>query len=331
MMHSDKKTELLKVENLSVGFARGHSQIPVVHGVSFCVHYGETVALVGESGCGKSVTALALARLHASPPVVYSSGSIQFCGRDTLSMSPHELRSLRSQGIAYIFQDPATALNPVYRIGFQLVELLQGTRNQRREHAAHLLDKVGLASPSACLDAYPHELSGGMQQRVVIAMALARRPKLVVADEPTTALDVTIQAQIMALLNDLQKEFKMAILLITHNLGIVAELAHRLHIMYAGMLVETGPTERLLQHPAHPYTEALLKAVPRLDSGSERWVGIPGNVPSIDDRLPGCPFAPRCNRVQPRCRQTQPPILCVPGGEGHHVRCYDPVLEGDHV
>jgi len=318
---------VLDVRELTIGFHAEGGRVDVVRDVSFSIAEHETVALVGESGCGKSVTALSLARLIPSPPVSYPSGAIRFRGVDTLAMTRRELRTLRGSGIGYVFQDPATALNPVFRVGFQLEELLQGGRRQRREQAAALLERVGLPSPLACLDAYPFELSGGMQQRVVIAMAVARRPGLLVADEPTTALDVTIQAQILALLKRLQQEFGMAVLLITHNLGLVAEAAHRVNVMYAGMLVEGGEAETVLTRPAHPYTRGLLDVVPRLETSGGRLIGIPGTVPVAGRLPPGCPFAARCQRADAHCRATVPGVDAVPGGAEHRVRCFHPLRE----
>ncbi len=325
--HALPSQPVLDVRDLTIGFRAEKGRVDVVRDVSFSIAEHETVALVGESGCGKSVTALSLARLIPSPPVSYPTGSIRFRGVDTLGMKPRALRELRGGGIGYVFQDPATALNPVFRIGFQLEELLQGGRRQRREQAVAMLDRVGLPSPQACLDAYPHELSGGMQQRVVIAMAVARRPGLLVADEPTTALDVTIQAQILALLKCLQQQFGMAVLLITHNLGLVAEAAHRVHVMYAGMLVEGGDAETVLTRPAHPYTRGLLDVVPRLEKAAGRLVGIPGTVPVAERLPPGCPFADRCRRADAHCRTTVPGMESVSGGAGHRARCFHPLRE----
>jgi len=319
---------LLEVHHLTIGFHGDTGRTDVVRDFSLSIGAGETAALVGESGCGKSVTALSLARLIPSPPVSYPSGTIRFQGADTLAMTPRELRALRGRGIAYVFQDPATALNPVFRIGFQMNELLDGDRQQRRARAVELLGHVGLPSPAACLNAYPHELSGGMQQRVVIAMAAARRPGLLVADEPTTALDVTIQAQILALLKRLQREFGMAVLLITHNLGLVADVAHRVHVMYAGTLVESGDAETVLTRPAHPYTRGLLNVVPRLTRTDGRLTGIPGTVPAAGHLPPGCPFAARCPRADLRCHQHMPDDIPGAGDPEHRVRCFYPLIEG---
>ena len=331
MQDTDARELLLEVRNLTIRFRDDDGWTDVVRDIGFSIRAGETAALVGESGCGKSVTALSLARLIPSPPVSYPSGSIRFRGVDTLTMTPRDLHTLRGRGISYVFQDPATALNPVFRIGFQMAELLDGDRQQRRMRATALLDHVGLPSPAACLDAYPHELSGGMQQRVVIAMAIAHQPGLLVADEPTTALDVTIQAQILTLLKRLQREFGMAVLLITHNLGLVADVAHRVHVMYAGSLVESGDAGTVLTRPAHPYTRGLLSVVPRLERTAGRLAGIPGTVPAAGSLPPGCPFAPRCPRADSLCRVAMPADSPVDGNPSHHVRCVHPLNPGTAI
>jgi len=312
---------LLTVDQLSVFFRTRTEPVRAVNGVSFTVAPGETVALVGESGCGKSVTALALTRLVAAPGYV-AGGTIRLAGRDVLAMDQERLRQMRGAEIAYIFQEPATSLNPVFRVGWQIAEALHLHRRDIavREEVVSLLNRVGLPDPERRLSAYPHELSGGMQQRVMIAMALACRPSLLVADEPTTALDVTIQAQILDLLVRLQGELGMAILLITHNLGLVAGVARRVNVMYAGRIVERGPVEKILGQSAHPYTRGLMAAVPRLSGGKARMVGIPGNVPN-PARLPsGCPFHPRCPNAQPLCGQRDPIETII--SEDHRVRCH---------
>ncbi len=325
----ETESALLEVRGLTVCFHTDDGPLEVVHDAGFAIGRRETAALVGESGCGKSVTAHSLARLIPSPPVFYPAGEVLFEGVNTLTMSRRELRTLRGGGIAYVFQDPSMALNPVLRVGFQIGESLRGDRRSRREGAARLLALVGLPSPVASLDAYPHELSGGQQQRVVIAMALTRQPALLVADEPTTALDVMIQAQILALLKTLQVKFGMSVLLITHNLGLVAAFAHRVNVMYAGCLVERGETTTVLRCPAHPYTRGLLDVVPRLSRPAGRLRGIPGTVPSTLDRPAGCPFAPRCARVGDRCRIALPSETRANEDPGHRVRCYHPLKEGE--
>ncbi|MFA5044100.1 MAG: ABC transporter ATP-binding protein [Kiritimatiellia bacterium] len=312
---------LLTVDQLSVFFRTRMEPVRAVNGVSFSVAPGETVALVGESGCGKSVTALALTRLVAVPGYV-AGGSISFAGRDVLAMEPERLRRMRGAEIAYIFQEPAASLNPVFRIGWQIGEAIRLHRKDVavRDEVVSLLKRVGLPDPERRLNAYPHELSGGMQQRVMIAMALACHPSLLVADEPTTALDVTIQAQILDLLVSLQAELGMAILLITHNLGLVAGVARWVNVMYAGRIVERGPVETILSRPAHPYTRGLMAAVPRLSGGKTRMAGIPGAVPN-PARLPsGCPFHPRCPKAQELCHHVDPLETIVT--EDHRVRCH---------
>lgn len=318
---------LLDVRNLTVGFRSSKEDIVVVRNISFSVNEGETVALVGESGCGKSVTALSLAQLLPST-AYYPSGNITLEGKEILKLSGAKLREIRGRKIAYVFQDPGTALNPVFKIGFQLMEAINASKKESRKEALRLLSLVGLPDAESCINAYPHELSGGMQQRIVIAMALACRPKLLVADEPTTALDVTIQAQILDLLKSLQKEFKMAVLMITHNLGLVADVAHRINVMYAGNLVESGRVEDVLTTPAHPYTKGLLDAVPSLEATQDgkEMRGIDGSVPMPEQLPQGCPFAPRCNRAEARCHKEMPNIETINDENQHSARCFSTLL-----
>src|SRR6185436_7073370 len=279
-------------------------------GVSLTIDPGETVCLVGESGSGKSLTALSIARLVPTPPARYLAGEILLEGRDVLKMAPRELRGIRGGVVSYVFQDPATSLNPVFRVGNQIMESLKLHRPESatREEVLRLLKLVGIPAPETRCRNYPHEMSGGMQQRIMIAMALASQPKLLVADEPTTALDVTIQAQIIDLLRELKQQLGMAILLITHNLGIVGDIADRLAVMYAGQIIETAPAPRLLKEPLHPYTRALVESVPRLAAGHERLVTIPGAVPKPGAFPDGCRFHPRCPQAQPDCA-IQAPLL----------------------
>jgi oligopeptide/dipeptide ABC transporter ATP-binding protein len=312
---------LLDVRDLRVSFFTDEGEVRAVDGVSFSIHKGETLALVGESGCGKSVTALALAKLVATPPGVYKGGEILLEGEDVLQMPKDRLRRIRGAKISYIFQEPATSLNPVFRIGFQIKEVLQIHRPDvaTSDEVVRLLRLVRIPDPERRMRDYPHQLSGGMQQRVMIAMALAGNPALLVADEPTTALDVTIQAQILDLLKDLKKQIGMSILLITHNLGIVSDLADHVCVMYAGRVVEQSPATELLNKPLHPYTSALIRSIPRLGSRAERLQSIPGNVPNAA-RLPaGCKFAPRCDRAQPDCTRDPEPDLVATAGR--QVRC----------
>jgi oligopeptide/dipeptide ABC transporter ATP-binding protein len=315
--------KLVEVEELQVQFFGGAHPVRAVDGVSFDIAEGETVALVGESGCGKSVTAMALAKLVPQPPGLYAGGRVLFGGRNVLAMSERELRELRGREISYIFQEPGSALNPVFTIGYQIEEAikLHRPRADSRAEALELMRLVGIPEPEQRLRAYPHSLSGGQQQRVMIAMAIACRPKLLVADEPTTALDVTIQAQILDLLRDLQKRLGMAMLLITHNLGLVAESAHRVFVMYAGRMVESGAAPDVLTTPRHPYTRALLEAVPRLDGAEGRLKAIEGNVPNPAELPSGCKFHPRCPYVRERCRVEEPAWEFAPA-EGRGVRCF---------
>jgi len=312
---------LVVVENLQVHFFGGEHPIRAVDGVSFDIAEGETVALVGESGCGKSVTAMSLARLVPQPPGRCAGGRVLFGGRDVLAMNEHELRSLRGREISYIFQEPGSALNPVFTIGWQITEAIKLHRPDAdaRAEALEMMRLVGIPEPEQRLRSYPHELSGGQQQRVMIAMALACRPKLLVADEPTTALDVTIQAQILDLLRDLQKQLGMAMLLITHNLGLVAETAHRVNVMYAGRMVESGEATAVLATPRHPYTRALLEAVPKLAGAEGRLKAIEGNVPNPAELPSGCKFHPRCTFVRERCHAEEPAWeVC----DGRGTRCF---------
>ncbi len=366
---------LLEIKNLKMDFGSGGEALRAVDGVSLAIGVGETVCLVGESGCGKTVTALSIARLVPAPPANYIGGEILLNGRDVLKMSNGELRNIRGGVVSYVFQEPGASLNPVFRIGNQIKESLKlhkpeklcpltpalspfgGEREKNQgpsddlpsprpsgEKVAkgrmrgfdlrklfglfkktsdaeiiRLLKLVGIPAPESRIKNYPFEMSGGMQQRVMIAMALASEPKLLVADEPTTALDVTIQAQILELLHDLKQRLGMAILLITHNLGIVGDMADRVAVMYAGQVIELAPAKELLRRPLHPYTKALMNAVPKLAGGANRLSAIPGNVPRIGSFPPGCRFAPRCPIAKPECSQKIPELLEVE--PGRFVRC----------
>ncbi len=312
---------LLSIRDLQLDFRSADSWSRVVDGVSLTIQAGETLALVGESGCGKSVTALSITRLLPTPPARYVGGSIQVQGREVLTASGAELRSLRGGVVSYVFQEPGASLNPVFRVGSQIREALQLHQPSRASDAEviRLLKLVGIPAPETRIRDYPHQMSGGMQQRIMIAMALASEPKLLVADEPTTALDVTIQAQILELLLDLKKRLGMAILLITHNLGIVGDLADRVAVMYAGQVVEEAPARQLLRQPRHPYTRALMESVPELGHPAERLRSIPGMVPPPGQWPAGCRFAPRCPVAKPEC-SLQAPALDDTGGS-HLVRC----------
>ncbi len=308
---------LLEIDNLHIHFGA----TPAVTAVSLSLEPGRTLCLVGESGCGKSVTALSIARLLPTPPASYPAGHIRVDQRDVLSLPAPELRALRGGTIAYVFQEPGASLNPVMRVGRQIRESLQLHRPARANdtEVIHLLRLVGIPAPENRARDYPHQLSGGMQQRIMIAMALASEPRLLIADEPTTALDVTIQAQILELLRDLQQTLEMAILLITHNLGIVADFADHVAVMYAGEIVEQGPAALLLANPLHPYTRALIASVPELGRTATRLRGIPGRVPGPGQWPAGCRFSDRCDIVQPTCHMHRPEL--APAGQDRHVRC----------
>jgi oligopeptide/dipeptide ABC transporter ATP-binding protein len=310
----------LSVQDLSVHFGPPTAPVRAVNRVSFEVGRGEAVGLVGESGCGKSLTALSLGRLLPEPQARWVGGLIRMDGHDVMSLSESELRRWRGRRLAYVFQEPSSALNPVLTLDRQIREVLRLHRPDAdtAEEVERLLDRVGLSDARRVRLSYPHQLSGGMQQRAVLAMALAGQPDLLIADEPTTALDVTVQAQIMALLSTLQRETGMALLLITHNLGLVARATHRLYVMYAGRMVEQGPTLDVLRHPAHPYTQALLRAVPRLRAGGV-LEGIPGSVPHGSEWPTGCAFHPRCNRRREPCASVDPDWSVV--NELHQARC----------
>ncbi|MGD1086633.1 MAG: ABC transporter ATP-binding protein [Verrucomicrobiota bacterium] len=319
---------LLEIKDLKVDFGKGASAARAVDGLSLTMAAGETVCLVGESGCGKTVTALSIARLVPSPPARYAGGEILLNGRDTLKMSPRELRQIRGGVVGYVFQDPGASLNPIIRVGNQIQESLRLHKEPGKQPRADKADVsevirwlklVGIPAPQSRVRNYPFEISGGMQQRVMIAMALAGEPKLLVADEPTTALDVTIQAQILDLLRDLKERLGMAILLITHNLGIVGDMADRVAVMYAGQIVELSPARELLRRPLHPYTRALMNSVPKLRGGAGRLPAIPGGVPRIGSFPPGCRFAPRCPIARPECSQKIPDLPEVE--PGRWVRC----------
>ena len=323
MIRPDGHAPLLAVEDLRVVFDTEEGVIPAVDGVSFSIDHGETLALVGESGCGKSVTALSIARLVPEPPGRVAGGRILLAGQNILDLTPRQLQAIRGAKVAYVFQEPAAALNPVFRIGVQIGEAVQLHRRLRggavREEVLRLLQLVGIPAPAERIDDYPHQLSGGMQQRVVIAMALASQPSLLVADEPTTALDVTIQAQILELLQELQQRLGMAVLLISHNLGVVSDVADRLAVMYAGRIVEEGPVARILDAPAHPYTRGLLDSIPRLGQEADRLPAIGGTVPDPLALPAGCKFEPRCPIARADCRAAEPGL--EPIGDERRVRC----------
>ncbi len=326
---------LLRVEHLTTAFHTDRGTLRAVDDVSFSLKKGETLAVVGESGCGKSVTALSIMRLIPSPPGRIESGKIDFLGKELTSLPEPEMRKVRGDKISMIFQEPMTSLNPVYSVGAQIVEAIRihrkVSRRAARERALKMLDLVGIPSPAERIDAYPHQLSGGMRQRVMIAMALSCEPELLIADEPTTALDVTIQAQILDLLRRLQEELGMSILFITHDLGVVAEFANDVVVMYAGRVVETGSVRSIFADPLHPYTQGLLASVPPMDSS--RSDGKPRRLPTIDGVVPdlahlpkGCRFADRCalhasgSIDADRCTSEEPRFTAREDGRG--ARCH---------
>jgi oligopeptide/dipeptide ABC transporter ATP-binding protein len=314
---------VLEVQGLATSFPLERGRVAVVDGVDLALARGETLALVGESGCGKSVTALSILRLVPKPGRV-ERGRVRLGGREIQHLPVPEMRRVRGREISMIFQEPQTSLNPVVRVGAQVVEGIRlherGSRGAARARARELFERVRIPDPAARLDAYPHELSGGLRQRVMIAMALAARPHVLVADEPTTGLDVTIQAQILELLRELQRELGMAILLITHDLGVVNELADRVAVMYAGRIVEEGTRGEVLAHARHPYTQALLRSIPALAQRGARLAEIPGTVPSPGDWPAGCRFAPRCPRAMEACREREPEATRL--SPTHVARCF---------
>jgi peptide/nickel transport system ATP-binding protein len=331
---------LLRIRDLKTYFVTEHGAgtARAVDGVSFDLYPGETLGVVGESGCGKTVTSLSILRLVPEPPGHIRPGSfIEFDGRNLLALQPKELRAIRGNRIAMIFQEPMTSLNPVLTIGDQVAEAAvvheNLSRSAARARAIDMLRQVGIPDPDQRVDDYPHQLSGGMRQRVMIAMALICHPQILIADEPTTALDVTIQAQILELLGQLQQQLGMAVLLITHDLGVVAGTADRVLVMYAGQVVETASTGDLFAQPLHPYTEGLLASIPRIDRPRDRLHSIPGSVPAATAWPAGCRFHPRCPYAWEKCRTEEPPLLEA-GAPGHAARCWlvtEPARRGPHL
>mgnify|MGYP006279197157 FL=1 len=317
------KDTLLLVEDLRVHF-RGHDHVArAVDGVSFDVHTGETVCLVGESGCGKTVTALAILGLVPIPPGVIASGKIRLRDTNLLTLTEEALQNIRGNQISMVFQEPLTALNPVFTIGDQIMEAIQVhekvPENERRRRCIGLLTDVGIPSPEARLKDYPHQLSGGQRQRVMVAMALACHPALIIADEPTTALDVTVQAQILNLMKSIQHASAMSVLYITHDLGVVSTVADRVYVMYAGLIVEQGTRDQVFQHPRHPYTRGLLASLPSRSKRGKRLYSIPGSVPNPAFKPKGCPFHPRCSAALAECAMDFPGMCDY--GHGHLSRC----------
>ena len=327
IMIQDNSVPLLEVKNLVVDFAIEKGSVRALSGISFSVRKGETIGLVGESGCGKSVSAMSIMRLLPQPHGKIAEGEILFNGEDIVKMKPKRLHELRGHRIGMIFQEPMTALNPVLRVGQQIEESFllhfpEMNSAQRRARALELMQKVGIPEPEKRLDVYPHQLSGGMRQRVMIAMALACEPDLLIADEPTTALDVTIQAQILELIKKLQRENGMAVIFITHDLGVVANFCDRVAVMYAGRIVEEAPVADLFKSPAHPYSRGLMKSIPLLTHPQKTRLDIiKGQVPALADMPKGCRFANRCPHATSQCESTPPPEEQV--SPNHRVACFE--------
>jgi oligopeptide/dipeptide ABC transporter ATP-binding protein len=324
---SDMTNALLQVHNLHTYFETDEGLVQAVNGIDFNIRRGETLGLVGESGCGKSVSALSIMKLIPVPPGRIVKGRILFEGHDLAKLSEADMRRIRGNSISMIFQEPMTSLNPVHRVGTQIAEAIKLHQNvdqaQARRRAVEMLAKVGIPDPQRTAREYPFQLSGGMRQRVMIAMALSCNPKLIIADEPTTALDVTIQAQILDLMIKLQEDFGASILLITHDLGVVAEMADRVTVMYAGRIVESADVTPLFAEPQHPYTQGLMASVPQMGrpvAADKLLKTIPGVVPSLLDLPPGCAFQDRCDRVFERCRSQEPSLIHL--RSNHWVRCW---------
>jgi oligopeptide/dipeptide ABC transporter ATP-binding protein len=314
---------LLSVANLTTAFRTGSGEAAAIEDISFDLDEGEILGIVGESGSGKSVTALTIMGLLPSPPARVASGTVEFQGQDLLRLSDAAMRRMRGPGMAMVFQEPMTSLNPVFTIGEQIMETIRAHERLSQRallaRAIEMLEKVGIPSPATRMTDYPHQLSGGQRQRVMLAIALSCRPKLLIADEPTTALDVTIQAQILDLIMDLRDEFGMAIMIITHNMGVIAETADRVLVMYDGRVVEEAAVATLFDHPLHPYTRGLLSCVPTLDQRKLRLEAIPGTLPEPGRRPPGCRFAPRCPLAIPACTEATPGL--TDHGMGHTAAC----------
>lgn len=315
---------LIQVKNLQISFKYDGVMTPVIRGVSFDIKRGETLGMVGESGSGKSVTSREIMRLIATPPARIDSGEILFDGRDILKMSDDELRSIRGNRISMIFQEPMTSLNPVYTCGDQIMEVIRlhkgVSKKEARQMAIEMLREVGVQSPETRVDCYPHELSGGMRQRVMIAMALSCSPTLLISDEPTTALDPTIQAQILQLIKDMKKKLNMSVLFITHDLGVVAQNCDRVVVMYAGKIVEVAEVCELFDHPAHPYTQGLIMSIPKMSSDVEELYSIDGSIPSFGSLPGGCTFGPRCPYFTEECTKSEPVLKDI--GGGHLCTCH---------
>jgi oligopeptide/dipeptide ABC transporter ATP-binding protein len=321
---------VLEVEDLAVEFRTDAGVVHAVNGISYSLERGQTLAILGESGSGKSVGAQAVMGILDTPPAYVTRGAVRFGGEDLLAMTPAQQRAVRGEGISMIFQDALSALNPVFTVGYQIGEMFRAhrgaSRRQARAHAVELLERVRIPAAAQRVDDYPHQFSGGMRQRVMIAMALALDPDVLIADEPTTALDVTVQAQVMKLLADLQAERNMGMILITHDMGVVADVADKICVMYAGRIVERADVHSIYRNPAHPYTQALLESIPRLDRKGQQLASIEGLPPNLT-RLPeGCSFNPRCRFARERCTHDDPPLYDVGGSRQSACHYYEEVL-----
>lgn len=316
---------VLEVKKLRTSFFTSEGEVPAVDEISFSVRKGEVIGIVGESGCGKSVTSLSIMKLIPQPPGKIVGGEIRLNGENLVEVNEKRMRQIRGNDVAMIFQEPMTSLNPLFTIGNQLIEAIglhrKVSKKEAFQQSVEMLKLVGLPRAEAIMKEYPHQLSGGMRQRVMIAMALSCHPRLLIADEPTTALDVTIQAQILALMRDLNDKLETSIIMITHDLGVVAEVCQRVIVMYAGKVVEEGEVEVIFKNPKHPYTIGLLQSVPDIRTKKERLYSIPGNVPKPGSILEGCRFAARCESVHERCLSDNP-LLYSTEDEGHYVRCF---------
>lgn len=316
--------KLLEVKNLSTWFYTEEGIVKALEDVSFSIDQGEILGIVGETGCGKSVTSRSIMRLVPQPPGKIVGGEVLFDGRDVLSLDDDDMRAIRGREMAMIFQDPMSSLNPVLKVGFQVMEAIKahGSASDReaRARALEMFEKVNIPDPEKSLDRYPHQFSGGMKQRVMIAMALSCNPRLLIADEPTTALDVSIQAQILSLIKGLQRDFGSSIMLISHDLGVIATVAQKVAVMYAGSIIEYGSVQEIFDNPLHPYTKGLLGAIPRLDQDQERLEVIKGSLPNLMNLPAGCKFRERCPEARPDCAKDRPPRFSVK--EGHEVACY---------
>ena len=321
---SEEKDVILDVRDLSMSFFTNRGELPAVNHVSFQAERGKTLGIVGESGCGKSMTSLTIMQLFPQPPGKIVGGEILFQGRDLNKLSKSEMRKIRGKGIAMIFQEPMTSLNPVLTIGKQLTEQIivheKMTKAEAKEHAINMIKLVNIPMPEKIYASYPHQLSGGMRQRIMIAMALSCHPELLICDEPTTALDVTVQAQVLSLINKLKTEMNTSIILITHDMGVINEMADNVLVMYAGQVVEMAETKELFAHPSHPYTNGLIKSIPRLDTDVERLHVIKGSVPMLYELPKGCLFAPRCLYTRDICTKCRPDMVDL--GNGHSCRCF---------